>query len=218
MEIGACIGSPVFGLPRARSWSTVHTRKDNRRRMALQATLSVSLKAGFSSRRKGDAIKNSPMRAAYWFRLKGYKIPPHVNKDQHTVQTHVQAISFTGLLVANAPVFYFSFEFFFNLFHSLTIFPISITNNDFNCHHLLGLIPPFRQWQPIDFAYIMPVYKNAFKPSSDKSNNLTVICHTSNLFVRLPEGLMRRKSWHCTPQQKSVKVACLLRYKKTSIL
>jgi hypothetical protein len=83
-------------------------------RMALQATLSVSLKDDF---RRREARKISPKQAARRFELEGHEIPPRVNEDQHTVQTHVQAVPITRLLVADAPIFYFSFEFFFNLFH-----------------------------------------------------------------------------------------------------
>lgn len=94
------------------------TLKDNRRRMALQATLSMSLKAVFnSSNQRKRRGKNSPIHAAWHFELEGQKIPPHVNEDQHTVQPHVQTLPFTRLLEADAPIFDFSSEFFLNLFH-----------------------------------------------------------------------------------------------------
>lgn len=83
------------------------------------------------------------MRVARSLRSGNQEIPPHVNEDQHTVQTHMQTIPSARLLVADPPVFDFSFEFFFYLFHGTIPYLTLITNNFFGCHRLLGLIPPF---------------------------------------------------------------------------
>ena len=91
------------------------------------------------------------MRLACCFRSGNQEIPPRVNEDQHTVQTQIQTIPSTRLLVADPPEFYFSFEFFFYLFHGTIPYLILITNNLFDCHHLLGLIPPFGLWGTSDF-------------------------------------------------------------------
>jgi hypothetical protein len=88
--------------------------------MALQARLSVSLKLkldGFEQRK--GARFNNPFRRSLLAALGDQKIPPQVDKDQHAVQAQVQAIPSTCLLIGDKPVFYFSFELFFYLFHKI---------------------------------------------------------------------------------------------------
>ena len=70
-----------------------------------------------------EARHNAPLCAAAPLRLGDQQIPPDVDEDENTVQTHVQAISSTRLLIADAPVFHFSLEFLFYLFHSRIVFP-----------------------------------------------------------------------------------------------
>ena len=78
---------------------------------ALQASLLMSLTLGFVTR------QNPPTFSVVFLALKDQKVPPGIHEDQHAVQTQVQAIPATRLLIADAPVFHFSLEFFFYLFH-----------------------------------------------------------------------------------------------------
>ena len=65
-----------------------------------------------------------PNSALCFWELEHHHNPPSVDENKQTKQTHVQAISSTCLLVTDAPIFYSSLEFFFNLFHKIIAFPI----------------------------------------------------------------------------------------------
>jgi hypothetical protein len=126
--------------------------------MALQASLSLSLKVPF------DLICVLLRRAKYPSsnrenRLQNQDIPPGIHQDYHPIQAKQQSLAAACLMIAGAPIFDFSLQFFFNPFHSNS-FPFLYNE------HKVKLSPPIRV-NPTPARSVFPVQSFQLRNEED---------------------------------------------------